>query len=95
MNYAWSVELVLRLLLAAAIIWLLMPLFRVPRGYFGRRYRAGSRSADMKFLWPQLKARAQSLDHAKAGFYTHIVNDPAWTKDFTFPELQAFVDRLE
>lgn len=38
------------------------------------------RKTDLLILWPACKQLAPSLDHAKAAFMTHAVNDPAWIR---------------
>ena len=53
-----------------------------------------NRSTDMTTLWPICKQHAQTLDHAKAAFYMHAVNDSAWTDHYTESELKSFVDSL-
>ena len=57
-------------------------------------WHATNRKTDMLTLWPACKDHAESLDHAKAAFYFHASNDPAWTNHYTEEELIAYVDEL-
>lgn len=41
-------------------------------------YNERRRQIDLQILWPTLKERARDLDHAKAAFAYHCLNDPAW-----------------
>lgn len=56
---------------------------------------SANRSSDMTILWPICKQHAPSLDDAKAAFYMHIINDPAWTNHYVEADLIDFVDRLQ
>ncbi len=58
-------------------------------------WRKNQRLTDMNILWPTCKKYADDLDHAKAAFYTHCVNDAAWTKDYDEQELIQFVSELQ
>jgi hypothetical protein len=49
----------------------------------------------MRILWPVCVQHAEDLDHAKAAFYLHVSNDPAWTDHYSEQELIAFIDSLE
>ena len=49
----------------------------------------------MSILWPSCKQEAKNLVQAKAAFYYHVINDTAWTKDYTEAELANIVDELE
>jgi len=40
---------------------------------------ARQRAIDLKILWPECKAAAGGdLDRARAAFFLHAFNDPAW-----------------
>lgn len=54
---------------------------------------AVTRSSDMSILWPICR-QTEDLERAKAVFYFHIANDPAWTDHYTEAELVNFVDAL-
>jgi hypothetical protein len=62
--------------------------------WIGRRYRKWLRRLDADILWTICKERAIDLDHAKSAFYFHIVNDPAWTRDFSEAELHDYIEAL-
>ena len=50
----------------------------------GRVWRAEQRTIDMDILWPIIKRKSLgNLDMAKAAFYLHVINDAAWTTDYT------------
>jgi len=53
-----------------------------------------NRRTDLFTLWPLCKRHAKSLNHAKALFYAHAANDPAWTEHYTETELVNYVDKL-
>lgn len=38
------------------------------------------RQMDLQILWPICKEQALNLDHAKAAFMLHAINDPAWVR---------------
>ena len=59
-----------------------------------KRWRETQRQTDMHTLWPACKRYATSLDHAKAAFYMHAINDTAWTKDYDEEALMQFVDDM-
>jgi hypothetical protein len=43
------------------------------------RWHARQRRIDLEILWPQIKANARDLDHARRAFAFHAFNDSAWT----------------
>ena len=47
-------------------------------GWITRWWHARQRRIDLDILWPQCLANARDLDHAKAAFAMHAMNDPAW-----------------
>jgi hypothetical protein len=53
-----------------------------------------NRRTDLSMLWPICKQHAESLDHAKAAFFLHAMNDPAYTDHFTEQEIIDYVDTL-
>ena len=53
-----------------------------------------NRITDMQILWPSCKQHATSLDDAKAVFFWHIMNDPAWSNHYDEVQLVEFVDQL-
>ena len=57
-------------------------------------WRKRQRRIDLDILWPTCKRLAPDLDHAKAAFMFHAVNDKAWTKDFNHKELAEYVGDL-
>lgn len=62
-------------------------------GWLMRWWHARQRAIDMQLLWPQCRALAEDLDHAKAAFAVHVFNDPAWLelgRDNVF----RFIDEL-
>ena len=48
----------------------------------------------MDILWPQCVELARTEDLAKAAFYYHISNAPAWTRHYTEHQLCRFVNDL-
>jgi hypothetical protein len=50
------------------------------------------RRFDLEILWPECKAHAPDLDHAKAAFAVHAFNDPAWLE--LGDELMTAIDEL-
>jgi hypothetical protein len=58
-------------------------------------WRKRQRAVDMNILWPSCKNESKNLVQAKAAFYYHVINDTAWTKDYTEAELANIVDELE
>jgi len=54
---------------------------------------ARQRAIDLQILWPICKEKAVDLDHAKAAFMVHAINDPAWVH-FYDEKLWSVVDRL-
>jgi len=63
-------------------------------GWIVRILHRTNRRTDMDILWPACKEHANDLDSAKAAFYFHITNDPAWTDHYSDEELVAFVGDL-
>jgi hypothetical protein len=59
-----------------------------------RLFRAWLRRIDLQILWPRCKARASDLNHAKAAFAMHVLNDEAWTS-LGIPELMKRIDSLD
>jgi hypothetical protein len=57
-------------------------------------WREAQRRVDLQMLWPSCKRHAPDLEHAKAVFYWHTMQDEAWTTDYTDTELIDFVDAL-
>ena len=53
-----------------------------------------NRNTDMSTLWPVCKEHAKDLDHAKAAFFMHVINDPAWPYHYSEQELKEYVDKL-
>jgi hypothetical protein len=51
-----------------------MGLWALIRELYYRRLRR----LDMEILWPSMLRDAKNLDHAKAAFAVHAMNDPAW-----------------
>lgn len=41
---------------------------------------ARQRRIDLQILWPACKEIAEDLDGARAAFFYHAVNDPAWAE---------------
>jgi len=54
-----------------------------------------NRNTDMRILWPICKQHAESLDVAKAAFFMHVSNDPAWYQHYSESDLIDFVDNLQ
>jgi hypothetical protein len=61
-------------------------------GLILRWWRARMRRFDLEILWPECKAHAPDLDHAKAAFAVHAFNDPAWLE--LGDELMTAIDEL-
>lgn len=76
----------------------------------GRLWRAHQRKTDVRILWPCCKrAAAQEcylactlqdshrslLSRARGAFLLHCAQDTAWTKDFTFQEIERIVATLK
>lgn len=57
-------------------------------------FHAVNRRTDMRILWPICKQHAEDLNHAKAAFFLHVANDPAWTDHYSWDELTLYVDKL-
>jgi hypothetical protein len=55
---------------------------------------ARQRRTDIEILWPQLKARADSLEHARRAFTMHALSDSAWLR-LDRDELYKRIDLLE
>jgi hypothetical protein len=68
----------------------MMGLVALIRMWWQRRQRA----IDLDILWPICCANAPDLDHAKAAFAVHAVNDPAWLA-LGDDEMMDIIDRLE
>ena len=49
-------------------------MIRLLKGLWYRRCRA----IDLAILWPACLEHAETLDHAKAAFAVHALNDEAW-----------------
>lgn len=47
-------------------------------GWIKRWWHTRQRALDLQILWPQCVKLAPDLDHAKAAFAVHAMNDPAW-----------------
>lgn len=60
--------------------------------WIGRWWRRRQREIDARILWPSCANATPSLDMAKAAFMLHATNDPAWTTDYTDPEIIEIVD---
>jgi len=58
-------------------------------------WRATQRSTDLTTLWPVCKQHARDIDHARAAFFMHAVNDTAWTRDYSEDEIIARVSELQ
>ena len=63
-------------------------------GAIGRMFDRYRRRIDMDILWPQCVELARTEDLAKAAFYYHISNAPAWTRHYTEHQLCRFVNDL-
>lgn len=50
--------------------------------FFQRWWWARQRAIDLEILWPQCKAMAPDMDHARAAFAVHAFNDPAWVRHY-------------
>ena len=59
-----------------------------------RHWRAAQRRTDMSVLWPACLENADGIDAARDAFFYHIINDLAWTTDYTEDELISFVSDL-
>jgi len=46
--------------------------------WLSRWWNKRRRQIDIEILWPLCVDNAQSLDHAKAAFAMHAMNDDAW-----------------
>lgn len=51
------------------------------------------RAIDLRVLWPACRERARDLDHAKAAFALHAMNDDAWLI-LGQEEVARFIDEL-
>ena len=47
-------------------------------GWLSRWFDKRRRQIDIEILWPLCVENAPSLDHAKAAFAVHAMNDDAW-----------------
>ena len=54
-----------------------------------------NRKTDMRILWPICVETAPDLDHAKAAFYFHVSNDPAWINHYGEQNLIEFIEQLK
>lgn len=54
---------------------------------------ARQRRIDLAILWPECKRLAPTLDHARAAFMVHAINDPAWVRHYG-ERLWAVVNEL-
>jgi hypothetical protein len=52
------------------------------------------RRIDLRNFWPLAVYLAHDEDQARAAFYFHCINDPAWTNYFNETELAEFVGKL-
>jgi hypothetical protein len=52
------------------------------------------RRIDVQILWKICMEEARDLDHAKAAFMLHVMNDPAWRDHFSEAELCRMVNEL-
>jgi hypothetical protein len=57
-------------------------------------WRWYQRTFDLRVLWPQCKAQARDLDHAKAAFALHAFNNPAWLR-LGEDEIKIRIDALD
>lgn len=57
-------------------------------------WRSTQRATDLSILWPVCKREANDLDHARAAFFMHMINDPAWTRDYSEDDLIEYVEQL-
>lgn len=63
--------------------------------WIGQVRRAEKRTIDMDILWPIIKRESLgNPDMAKALFYFHVINDAAWTTDYTPAQLRQLVEEL-
>lgn len=62
-------------------------------GWIKRWWHARQRTIDMEILWPQCVELAPDLDHAKAAFAVHAMNDPAWL-ELGRDQVLNFIDEL-
>jgi hypothetical protein len=54
---------------------------------------ARQRAIDLRILWPECKAQAEDLDHAKAAFAVHAFHDNAWIEFYGAESLIQFIDK--
>lgn len=57
-------------------------------------WHARQRAIDLELLWPICRTGAHDLDHAKAAFAYHALNDPAW-QTLGEAEILSRIDALE
>ena len=57
-------------------------------------WAARRRSIDLEILWPICKTGANDIEHAKAAFAYHALNDPAW-QTLGEAEILRRIDALE
>lgn len=62
--------------------------------WWGLLNRRWQRQIDKDTLWPICLDEAPDVTHAKAAFAIHVLNDPAWTTDFTESQLTRMIDDL-
>ncbi len=55
---------------------------------------AKQREIDLDVLWPQCKAKADSLEAARSAFALHAFNTPAWIRHYK-EELASVISKLE
>jgi hypothetical protein len=55
---------------------------------------ARQRRVDMDILWPMCLKGANDLEHAKAAFTKHALQDPAWLS-LGEDQVIKFIDKLE
>jgi len=54
-----------------------------------------ARSTDLRILWPACREQADTIEQARAAFYFHASNDPAWTEHYNENELYTYVWKLQ
>jgi hypothetical protein len=60
-----------------------------------KQWRANQRATDLSVLWPACKEYAPTIEHARVAFFMHVINDDAWTKDFSDEALIDYIGSLE
>lgn len=56
---------------------------------------AVQRKHDLRILWPQCRAMAPDLDHAKGAFLIHAQMCPCWIDHYGQTDLISFIGKLE